>query len=120
MFLSIPNLLLFFKCVVLAVVAAIAHRTMTLSVATVTPQIYPLENHFSLFKFKFILFFYPPAVAKVGFRLADLPARHAQVVLEVVVEVPAEAAGVLLVGARHAHLQVRSSAPQNLVVATSV
>lgn len=118
MFLSIPNLLLFFKCVVLAVVAAIAHRTMTLSVATVTPQIYPLENHFSLFKF--ILFFYPPAVAKVGFRLADLPARHAQVVLEVVVEVPAEAAGVLLVGARHAHLQVRSSAPQNLVVATSV
>lgn len=75
-----------------------------------------LEGQLSLFE----RFYYPPAVAKVGLRLADESAGHAQVILEVVVEVPTEAAGALLVGAWHAHLQVRASAPQNLEVAGRV
>ena len=46
--------------------------------------------------------------------MADLSAGGAEVVLRVVVEVATEAAGVILVGAWKAHLQVRTTTPQHL------
>ena len=46
--------------------------------------------------------------------MADLSAGGAEVVLRVVVEVATEAAGVILVGARKAHPQVRTTTPQHL------